>query len=115
MRFRRTTRVAACWCLLSLLGVLATGLPTHHHEVAASELREEGQRAAPLHHSHGSELVEQDERVVSSGPLVVFDAIEVGFLMRTTSVPLPVAVTAPIRPTGRAPPPVAPRAPPLTV
>jgi hypothetical protein len=98
--------------LLALMGALSTGLPSHHH-------RDSGPADADLrlvsadHHSHGTQLVEQDERAPSNTlQMVTGIASDVDFAAPAalSVTPTPTRV---IRPTERAPPPGAPRAPPL--
>jgi hypothetical protein len=113
MRLSGPFRSATAACLLALLGVLGTGVPTHHHEAPAPS---EGlQLLAADHHNHGTELVEQDDRAASGGPHIAA-APAVG-VMPTPPTETPVDTRNPdlLRPTERAPPPGAPRAPPHSV
>jgi len=110
----RIIRSATAVVLLGLLGVLSTGLPSHHHEGWADR-GTEPRLSSPDHHTHGTELVEQDQRVPSGGvqllpsPLASFDLPAPRVVWST------IVRDAPLRPTQRAPPPDAPRAPPRTV
>lgn len=98
--------------LLALSGALSTGLPSHHHEDAAPADRDV-QLVSADHHSHGTRLVDQDERTPSGTPqmAVVFRS-DIELPAPPTAAVAPVAVRA-LRPSERAPPPGAPRAPPL--
>lgn len=93
------------------MGALSTGLPSHHHEDAGqgdADLR----LVAADHHSHGTELLEQDDQAPSGSPGLV---AAVGTLVEPPAPPrasLNLLAVRPLRPTERAPPPYAPRAPP---
>lgn len=113
MRLPGPLRSVTAVCLLALFGVLGTGVPSHHHE---SALVKEGlQLLTADHHSHATELVEQDERAPSGGPHIA--AAPAAGVMLTPPVDNPVEApdAGPLRPTERAPPPGAPRAPPATI
>lgn len=95
------------------MAALSTGLPSHHH-------RDSGPADADLrlvsadHHSHGTKLVEQDERAPSGTlQMVTRVASDVEFAAPALFSVTPTAARV-VRPTERAPPPGAPRAPPLT-
>lgn len=113
MRIPKLLQSATALCLLVLLGALGTGLPSHSHASGDTAVDRDAHVVAADHHSHGTQLVEQDERAASVGPqLAVLQAV-------TEIVPPAVVMavqTAPterLRPMERAPPPGAPRAPPL--
>lgn len=100
-------------CLLVLLVALGTGLPSHSHASGETPVDRDSHVVAADHHSHGTQLVEQDERAPSVGPqLAVSYAVAV-----TLTLPVVAAVQAAqtdmLRPMERAPPPGAPRAPPF--
>lgn len=111
MQRARSFRATAVF-LLALSGALSTGLPSHHHEDAAPADTDVRLVSAD-HHSHGMQLVEQDERTPSGTPQMA-----AAFLSEIQLPAPPVAPVEPVeagalRPTERAPPPGAPRAPPL--
>lgn len=94
------------------MAALGTGLPSHHHQdpgPADADL----QLVSADHHSHGTQLVEQDERAPSS-TLQMVTGISSDIELPAPAV-FSVTPTAArvLRPTERAPPPGAPRAPPL--
>jgi hypothetical protein len=103
----------AAW-LIVLLGVLHTGLPSHSHEVEPADTAS-GDVLRADHHSHGTILLEQTERVQSApvqlpAPPAAVERAAFRPSLRT----LAAVHVAPLRPRGRAPPPGhAPRAPPL--
>jgi hypothetical protein len=106
-RFRsRTAAVAA-----ALILVLSTGAPTHHHEGSAGE---HGTVViGPDHHSHGTILVDQGDRVTSSGPEIAVPAVGRMEAVAPQVIPIFVTRTVTVRPRERAPPPNrSPRAPP---
>lgn len=114
MNFSGTLRRATAACMLALLGVLGTGLPSHHHKSPVAAERADVSIAAD-HHAHGALLLEQPERLRSTGPqiaapAVVFSLVVVPELVRVTR-----PADEPLRPLERAPPPGAPRAPPRHV
>lgn len=108
----RSIRAATALCLLALLGVLGTGLPSHHHGTTGAPDGETRLLAAD-HHSHGTRLVEQDDRAPSVGPRdAAVTVVDLDAPAPPRSAPTP-AEPRLLRPTERAPPPGAPRAPPL--
>lgn len=115
MRLPRPIRSGTALCLLSLLGALGTGLPSHAHPGSGPASEGGSHILAADHHSHGTLIVEQDERA-PAGPL------QLPAPTAAASAAMPVAPTvvgAPeldvLRPMERAPPPGAPRAPPSVV
>lgn len=110
MPFSGPLRSVTAVCLLTLFGVLGTGVPTHSHE---APVQNEGlQLLSADHHGHGTELVEQDERTPSGGPqITAAPAVDVLFAP-PTDAPVEIRGAELLRPTERAPPPGAPRAPP---
>lgn len=101
-------------CLFALLGVLATGLPSHHHlDTRAGD--SETRLISADHHAHGTRLVEQDDRAPSGG-LQAAPAGQPLFALPAPALAAATPVEARyLRPTERAPPPGAPRAPPPLV
>lgn len=98
--------------LLALSGALSTGLPSHHHG-DATPADADVRAVSADHHAHGTQLVEQDERAPSGTPqIAVAPRSEIELRAPGAAAAAPVAVQA-LRPTGRAPPPGAPRAPPF--
>lgn len=98
--------------LLALSGALSTGLPSHHHGDAGPGNAFVSVASAD-HHSHGTQLVEQDERTPSATlQMAVASRSDIELPAPPTATVAPVAAGA-VRPTERAPPPGAPRAPPL--
>lgn len=102
-------------CLLVLLGALGTGLPSHSHADGEVPVERGSHVVAADHHSHGTQLVEQDERATSGGP-------QLAMLSGAVAVAAPAVITFVqtthtdvLRPMERAPPPGAPRAPPSAV
>jgi hypothetical protein len=115
MRLPAPARSTTAAFLVALLGVLGTGLPSHHHEGPDPSPGSAQQLVAPDHHSHGTQLVEQDERT-PAGPL------QLPALATAVARVVPVASTAVgaperdvPRPMERAPPPGDARAPPSSV
>ncbi len=112
MWFSRQFRSVTASCLIALVCALSTGVPSHHHE-RPDDSHGTVHVIGPDHHSHGTILVEQAERVSSSPPQLIA-------VVASGSEPIPAAVSSvvqqrrePIRPRERAPPPNnAPRAPP---
>lgn len=94
------------------MAALSTGLPSHHHQdpgPAEADLR----LVSTDHHSHGTQLVEQDERAPSGTlQMVTRTASDMRFAAPALFSVTP-TVARVFRPTERAPPPGAPRAPPL--
>ena len=98
--------------LLVLIGALASGLPSHHHESAegGSTLTDAG------HHGHGVELAEQADRLVSQAVVIALPATPtIGFDGEAPRVAIAVVVTSEPVARGRAPPSDRPRAPPVSV
>jgi hypothetical protein len=98
--------------LLALTGVLASGLPSHHHERpdVGPSVVDGG------HHGHGAQLVELSDRQTSelvAAALPATGVVDVGEDERT----LPVALVPAPQPVarGRPPPSDLPRAPPVSV
>ena len=111
MRRARPFRSITSLGLLAFLGTLSTGLPSHHHGDPADDGG--GARLVSAdHHSHGTRLVDQDERAPSTTP----QAASATVVRLSLPIPLPSSApspaSAPLRPMERAPPPGAPRAPP---
>jgi hypothetical protein len=99
-------------CLVAVLGVLHTGLPSHSHEVERTEAAGDHPSIRADHHQHGTQLIEQAERVQSAP--VHLDAppfTPAGVTFPTVNYTGAYHST-PIRPQERAPPPGAARAPP---
>lgn len=109
LRIHRSTLAA---CLATLMCVMSTGLPTHHHHGVPDDTRGADVIEAGDHHSHATELVAQVDRI----PVVV-----------PQLTPLParsfyVAIAKTVhsgagdgdvpRPLERSPPPGSPRGPP---
>ncbi len=94
-----------------LLCALTTGAPSHHHgdREAGPVLESAG------HHGHGTQLVEQSERLTSQ--LVVAVAVRIravdAVLGDTPLLVVPAPAMEPF-PRGLPPPPVRPRAPPVS-
>ncbi len=112
MRLSGPLRTVTAFCLLALLGALGTGLPSHHHEGHGSHLDRTLSVTDGDHHSHGAQLVEQEDRTTSGSPHIAVAASgevhltpPAGPTTEANDAELP-------RPTDRAPPPSAPRAPP---
>jgi hypothetical protein len=109
----RSLRSATATWLVILLGVLHTGLPSHSHEAERPGTAPDRQVISTDHHSHGTLLVEQTERVQSTGVQLAITPQS----LATTTFFTPdhgIAAQQPtlLRPSGRSPPPGAPRAPP---
>ncbi|MDT8370348.1 MAG: hypothetical protein RQ745_14160, partial [Longimicrobiales bacterium] len=73
MRRTRPLRSTAA-LLLVLSGALSTGLPSHHHE-GAEPAEDEVRVVSTDHHSHGTELVEQDKRTPAGAPQIAVTAL----------------------------------------
>jgi hypothetical protein len=113
MRIPEFLRSTTVLCLLVLLGALGTGLPSHSHASGETAVNRNSHVVAADHHSHGTQLLEQDERTPSVGPqLVVCSAIDVTLAPAVAAL-VQSAPTDMLRPMERAPPPGAPRAPPF--
>lgn len=101
--------------LVALLCALSTGLPSHHHAHGAPTGDVGTVLEAGNHHAHGVDLVEQLDRVPQILPDVASPPVSgiepaAGVERLTDPAPEPLAA-----PTGRSPPPVSPRAPPLYI
>ena len=111
MGFSRRVRSIRAALLAALLAVLSTGVPSHHHE--RSDVGDGAVAIGPDHHSHGTILVDQGDRVASSTPelpVIVSSPLEpeAPQVIRVVA-----AREAEIRPRERAPPAdSSPRAPP---
>jgi hypothetical protein len=114
MRSRFLRSLTAAW-LVVLLGVLHTGLPSHSHDVERKGSRGDHHRLSADRHGHGTLLIEQAERVQSNPLQLAATPVTID----TVSFPAtPYTATYdrhPLRPLERAPPPGAPRAPPLSI
>lgn len=115
MRLPGPIRSTTALCLLSLLGALGTGLPSHSHPGVKPSSEPGAQVLTADHHSHGTQLVEQDERApAGSQQLAARSAVTTAAVrVAWTVVAAPEANV--LRPMERAPPPGAPRAPPFVV
>lgn len=114
MRSSRPLRSTVTVWLLALLTALGTGLPSHHHGEAINTDHEERLVSAD-HHAHATQLVEQGDRVPSGGLQIaapVPATMEPGTAVSVLEDPLPDQLP---RPQERAPPPGAPRAPPVRI
>ncbi len=108
--FRRSV-ASAC---VSFLLVLATGLPSHHHESGGGTDPNVG-TASVDHHGHASELVESGDQVPAGGPLAALPPGPVLDLADPVqAIPAPAGALL-LRPRERSPPPGAPRAPPVRI
>jgi hypothetical protein len=115
MRHLTPIRSTTAALLVVLLGALGTGLPSHHHEGPAPAPGSTHHIVAPDHHSHGTQLVEQDERTPAGGLHLPALAAAVARVapVATTRVHAPEQDVP--RPMERAPPPGDARAPPSSV
>ncbi|MDH3205505.1 MAG: hypothetical protein OEO79_02785 [Gemmatimonadota bacterium] len=111
MRARPLFRVQALF-LVALVGVLASALPSHHHE---------GSDVGPVledagHHGHGVQLIEQANRLTAQTFAVALPTPHPVEIAAETPTLQPVFVTA-VEPVarGRPPPSDRPRAPPVSV
>ena len=111
MRHSGPLRTTTAFCLLALLGALGTGLPSHHHAGPSSPLDREVSLTGD-HHSHATQLVEQDDRTPSGAPYIAAAATADVELAPPVGPTTELSDAGPLRPTERAPPPGAPRAPP---
>ena len=103
MRSYRRFRSATAAFQAVVLLVVATGVPSHHHERPGRSRTEVGIDRS--HHSHATVLVDQDDRVTSGGPEV---GMPVSVRVEPTgpgSVPVIAPRETTIRPRERAPPP----------
>lgn len=111
--YPRSLRSATATWLILLLGVLHTGLPSHSHHSERPDLAPDHQLVSADHHSHGTILVEQAERVQSSPVQLAvtppsLDGVDFFAAVHRLASDQPTL----LRPSGRAPPQGAPRAPP---
>jgi hypothetical protein len=115
MRRDRCLRSSTALCLVALLGALGTGLPSHHHEEPPEPSDSLPDVYSADHHAHGTQLVDQDQRVPAAGVEFVAPAAltDLLFTIPVAAVDLPRSNVP--RPMERAPPAVAPRAPPFPV
>lgn len=114
MNLSGTLRRGTAACMLALTGALGTGLPSHQHESPHDDERAEVTIGVD-HHAHGALLVEQPERVPSTGPQIAAPAVAFSLLVFPELVRVTRPANEPLRPLERAPPPGAPRAPPRHV
>jgi len=112
MRLFRLVRSGTALCLVALLGALGTGLPSHHHEGATAGADTASYLVAFDHHSHGTLLVEQNERAPSASVELASRVAVVVGVTPAVGAPADLFESDPLRPMERAPPPGAPRAPP---
>jgi hypothetical protein len=112
---RRTFRSLTAACLVSWLGVLHTGLPSHSHDVDRTDVAADHPAVGAEHHGHGTQLVEQAEWVQSAPVQLVATPTTIEHVTFPTVRYTAVHHTTPLRPLERAPPPGAPRAPPLVI
>jgi hypothetical protein len=111
MRSRSLRSLTAAW-LVVILVVLHTGLPSHSHEFERPESAGDHPLIRAEHHHHGTQLVEQAERVQSAPVhLAATPLTRAGVTLSTVRYNSAYRNT-PLRPLERAPPPGAPRAPP---
>ena len=106
--------VTAAW-LVAVLGVLHTGLPTHSHEVERPESAGDHPVVRADHHGHGTQLIEQAERVQSSPVQLAATPLTIERVTFPTISYTATYHNTPLRPRERAPPPGAPRAPPMFI
>jgi hypothetical protein len=113
MPSRSIRSVTAAW-LVMLLGVLHTGVPSHSHATDQSGDAGAGQVLRAADHAHGTQLVDQAERVQSTGIQLAAVPWTVDREVLRAPARMHAAVhNTPLRPLGRAPPPRnASRAPP---
>ena len=115
MRIPKPLHSATALCLLVLLGALGTGLPSHSHFAGEAGTERDSHAVTHDHHSHGTQLVDQDHRAPSGGlQVAVVVAVVVAFDPPVDAV-VDADDTHVLRPMERAPPPGAPRAPPFSV
>jgi hypothetical protein len=115
MRFPTAVRSTTAACLVALLGVLGTGLPSHHHEGPDPTPGSAHHLVAPDHHSHGTQLVEQDERAPGGTLRLPALAAAVARVAPVATTPVAAPEQDVPRPMERAPPPGDARAPPSSV
>jgi hypothetical protein len=112
MRSRSLRSLTAAWQVV-ILGVLHTGLPSHSHEFERPESASDQPVIRADHHHHGTQLVEQAERVQSAPvQLAATPLTRAGVTLPTVKYNSAAYRNTPLRPLERAPPPGAPRAPP---
>lgn len=111
----RSLRSLTAVCLVTVLGVLHTGLPSHSHEPERSEAAVDHPTIGADHHQHGTQLVEQTERVQSAPVHLVAPPLTPGGVTFPTVASTDAYYSRPLRPLERAPPPGAPRAPPQII
>lgn len=111
MRLARTLRSTTALLLAALLGALGTGLPSHHHPDTPIPADKHPTVEAD-DHSHGTVLVEQDDRVQSGPPELPLPPERTSAVIATTIRVLPAVDRQWLPARERAPPPGAPRAPP---
>jgi hypothetical protein len=112
---RRSFRSLTAACLVLWLGVLHTGLPSHSHDVERTDLTADHPAVGADHHGHGTQLIEQGERVQSAPVQLVATPNTIQHVTVPTVRYTAAHHTIPLRPLERAPPPGAPRAPPLVI
>jgi hypothetical protein len=112
---RHRVHSSTAFCLVALLGALGTGLPSHHHEDAPDRSDSLPDVSSADHHAHGTQLVDQDQRVPATGVEVVAPAALADLLFPMPAAPVDLPRSNVPRPMERAPPAVAPRAPPFPV
>ena len=111
MMLGSTLRSTTALLLAALLGALGTGLPSHHHP-DTSDSADEHPTVEADHHSHGTVLIEQDDRVQSGPPELPLAPERTQAIVATSIRVLPAADRQWLPARERAPPPGAPRAPP---
>jgi hypothetical protein len=110
---RGTVRAITAAVLVMVLGILHTGMPSHSHDADPRDASQDGVAIRAESHSHGVILLDGAERVPAVG--AQFPVSVVRIEASSPAAPDPgadVFGTAPLRPSGRGPPPAAPRAPP---
>lgn len=111
MWLARPVRSATAFCLVALLGALGTGLPSHHHAGTPDPGGAHPTIDAD-HHSHGTLLVDQEDRVQSAPPELALPS-EIGAELHTATTRVVAFADRHCIPAReRAPPPGGPRAPP---
>ena len=107
---RRVLRVGAL-SLATILGLSATGIPSHSH-------REDGPGAVLVdahHHGHGVQLVAEQERLISSGTLIAATTSDLVLAEPAPALALWAPPISAVIPQGRAPPTNRSRAPPYPI
>lgn len=115
MRRDRCLRSSTAFCLVALLGALGTGLPSHHHEEAPQPSDSLSGVYSADHHTHGTQLVDQDQRVPAAALEFAAPSALTDLLLPDRMKPVHPPRSSTFRPMERAPPAVAPRAPPFPV